>query len=233
MTLICVTLVEESKEGVIAGIERGKGRGADIVEVRGDLLTDSGEIISLLDELKNLESRSEVIFTLRPKCEGGSFEGSDEQRAAYFEKAIECGLEYIDLELNMTQEYRKRIIELAKDNNVKVIFSLHDFKSTPDKDEIISVIKSCIDSGCDIAKVVYNARTNNDLLNLITAGLEANKMDYTFCAMAVGGFGEISRILAPSMGCELVYASLDDSSKVYEGQLELDLLKRLKEIFNW
>jgi 3-dehydroquinate dehydratase type I len=233
MTKISVTLVEESTEGVIAGIEKSKSRGADIVEVRADLLADSGQITSLLNELSYLEGRPRIIFTLRPSIEGGSFEGTDEQRVSYFEQAIECGLEYIDVELNMAKKYRDRIIPLAKDKGVKVIVSLHDFQKTPEVNEILKTIKSCIGSGGDIAKVVYSATTNNDLLNLVEAGLKARELDAPFSVMAVGRFGEISRILAPAMGCELVYASLDDNNKAYEGQLELDLLIRLKEIFKW
>jgi 3-dehydroquinate dehydratase len=49
-----------------------------------------------------------------------------------------------------------------------------------------------------------------------------------FAIMGMGVHGHITRVLAHEMGCELVYASLDEPSAV--DQLDIRTLERIREL---
>ena len=85
-------------------------------------------------------------------------------------------------------------------------------------------------TGCDIIKVVYNAKSLLDALNILKAGSAAKNLEYRFTVMGLGPFGHVTRILAPIIGCEWIYAALEEGKEVVEGQIDINTLKELWSI---
>ena len=72
-----------------------------------------------------------VVFTVRPHDEGGYYPGNDAQRHEVLTKAIESGVNTVDLELSIDAEKRSLLVQQANDANVRVISSIHNTSTTP------------------------------------------------------------------------------------------------------
>ncbi len=226
MSLICVSLVENSLSDMMKAADKCKSLGADVIEIRLDYFKEpiSSPTLESLSKLKEKTGLS-TILTLRPKEEGGNFEGDEQKRLAILGEAIVSGFDYIDLEIKMDEKKRDELIANAKKSGVKTIVSYHDFQGTPAWKEIFNQIKECADTGADIAKVVYYNKSIFDALNVLKAGSAAKNVNYNFTAMGMGPYGHITRILAPRIGCEIVYASLEEGKEASEGQIDIMTLK--------
>lgn len=67
-----------------------------------------------------------VIFTLRPKSQGGAFQGSEEERIAWLRKLFALEPDWVDLEFCTLAQ------TLAREHrNIRWILSYHNFKETP------------------------------------------------------------------------------------------------------
>ena len=115
---VCVTVTAKTTAELRA--KRDSVTDADLVELRLDSVSDPSAAGALQGR------RLPVIVTCRPSWEGGTFRGSEEERARLLVEAHELGADYIDL------EWRARFDEvLAKTAGRRVILSTHDFQQTP------------------------------------------------------------------------------------------------------
>lgn len=233
MSLICVSLIEKSVSDLLESAEKSKSLGADLIEIRSDYLEVdlNSEVLQDLLEVKT-KIGLPVIFTLRPVWEGGEFNGPEEKRLAILEEAIDLGFDYVDLELKLKSDKRAELIDKARLHQLKSIVSYHDFETTPASDEILTLIEQCASSEADLAKVVFNCSKYLDTIEILRSGVAAKERDFKFTVMGIGKFGHITRVLAPLVGCEIVYANLTQYKQVVEGQIDivslLGLWKSLK-----
>ncbi|KAI1780571.1 Pentafunctional AroM protein [Hypoxylon cercidicola] len=101
--------------------------GADAVELRVDLLDDIspesvGKQISLLRSAANVP----IIFTLRSKSQGGRFSyTSEKELLPLYRIAARTGVEYVDLEMTLSDETIDTIIQY-QGSSTRVIASHHD-----------------------------------------------------------------------------------------------------------
>lgn len=234
MTLICVTLKVESLLSLTKSAEVCKSLSADIIEARLDFFKGqiSSSILKKIFEIKT-NIGLPVIITIRPSWEGGKFQGDEDLRTKFLNESIDLGFDFIDVELKMVETKRNQLITKAKENGVKIIISHHDFSKTPSREKILDLIKQCIDAGGDIAKVVFKNNSNSDVLNILKACAIANENDYSFTAMGIGPYGHITRIIGLSLGCEIVYASLEKSQAVVEGQVDIMTLKDICKVLKY
>ncbi|KAI1210541.1 Pentafunctional AroM protein [Annulohypoxylon truncatum] len=101
--------------------------GADAVELRVDLLDDiSPESVG--KQISQLRSTAKIpiIFTLRSASQGGRFKyASEKELLPLYRKAIRAGVEYIDLEMTLSDETLDTIIQ-SRSSSTRVIASHHD-----------------------------------------------------------------------------------------------------------
>ena len=228
MSLICVTLMEREIDTLKEKIDQQKHLGASMMEIRADGLKNELSP-TILEEILDLKQDIgiPIVLTIRPDWEGGDFKGDEELRSSLLEEAITLGFDYIDLEMRLEKALRDPLIVMAKEMDTKTIISYHDLLKTPSWSEIFAITKQCVSTGCDIAKVALTTKNHEDVLNVIKGGKAARDLNHKFTIMGMGPFGQYTRILAPYIGCELVYASLDADDKVDEGQLNLRTLLEL------
>jgi len=84
-------------------------------------------------------------------------------------------------------------------------------------------MERCWDAGGDIAKVVFTNLSVNDLGLMRAAARKVNNKGRRYSLMGMGPYGHLSRILSPIMGCEMVYASLDEPG--IQGQMNIRNLR--------
>lgn len=177
----------------------------DMVELRVDLLDES-------ERLRAAEFPSMVpvpaILTFRRRRDGGAFDGTDDERTAFFERTLGRsgsskvrGFAYVDFEDDFR---RDGLAALARTAGARVIRSLHDFTGP-----VADVVGTCrrMRGGTDeIPKVAFMPKCDADVARLFneTAGFR----EFPHIALAMGPLGLPTRVHAARTGSMLTYASV-------------------------
>ncbi|MHC1593268.1 MAG: type I 3-dehydroquinate dehydratase [Methermicoccaceae archaeon] len=188
---------------------------ADILELRLDLLTSS--LGQVLDAVASVQKP--VIATCRPRMEGGGFSGSELEREKLLCEAV-GHVDMVDVELAF-QRTREHVVEHAREVEVEVIVSHHDFAATPPLSKILELFCSELDSGADIAKVAVMPSDVGDTLVLLDA-VRTMSARGSVCGISMGEIGKPTRLLSSFYGSVLTYGFLQ--SVAAPGQLSVSAL---------
>ncbi len=199
----------------VASAARAKKLGADMLELRIDLLEDDAGRI-----LKDVKTTGlPIIITNRAKNEGGAWNGAENDRIRTLLSLMPVA-DAIDIELSA--KMRDAVVKKAKSAGKTVIISTHDFQKTPDFDSMIGTLKESFDAGADIAKLAVMPGSLEDVLRLLDATLHAGG---AVCTIAMGETGRHSRVIAPVYGSVMTYGYVETATA--PGQLRVDELKTI------
>ena len=234
---VCVSLEAITVEDMIDEATRANIAGADYVEVRFDrlylnkpepvtMVNNDGEEytkippveewgvkdFSEIDVDQSISTLQEgipvpVVFTVRAVREGGFFAGNEEQRLEILEKAINSDVTFVDLELSIEKKSRDKLMKLASDSNCKIIASIHETKSTPKAEEIITMIEENASHG-DVVKFCSAVNSHQDALQIFEAASSLVGKDSKHSIMGLGNGGDWVRLHAPVLEQEIVYATM-------------------------
>ncbi len=221
--MVCASIMEPSLQDFV---ETAKKAGdADLIEARIDAVknpTPRG-VEKLLRELREASGK-EIILTVRPVKEGGAFRGGERDRRTLLEAGLwEAG--YVDIELEAP--FLPQTAVKASEAGTRVIVSHHNFKVTPPKEDMLSLLRREHMAGAEIAKLAVTAKSLNDLLTLLEVTMEASKMGKV-CTISMGEQGRLSRIAAPVFGSVLVYGYVNRPTA--PGQISVGQVRRALEI---
>ncbi|WOL12286.1 bifunctional 3-dehydroquinate dehydratase/shikimate dehydrogenase, chloroplastic [Canna indica] len=219
MTLVCVPLVAKTVEQMAVDMATAKSRGADLVEVGLDHLSN---FLPRRDLPLLLDNRPlPALVTYRPKWEGGEYEGDDSQRLEALCLAMKLGAEYVDVELKVAGEF-VRLISGKKPENFKLIVSSHNYQNTPSCEELSNLVAIIKAVGADIVKI---ATTALDIVNVTRMFQAIVHCQVPIIGLVMHERGVISRLLSPKFGGYLTFATLDVGKESCPGQPTiLDLL---------
>jgi 3-dehydroquinate dehydratase-1 len=199
----------------VVSANKAKKLGADILELRIDLLTENPR--DILEKLKDL--CLPIIITNRMKGEGGAWERDEDERI----KVLISLIPYADaVDIELCAKKRDIVVGIAKNSVKTVIISTHDFHRTPGNEVIEGVIRESLNAGADIAKLAVMPDSLQDVLRLLDVTLNANG---PVCTIAMGEKGKHSRIIAPVYGSVMTYGYVD--TPMAPGQLKIDELKKI------
>ncbi len=183
--------------------------GSDAVEIRVDLLKEPlpdgtfssvpsmsyvGEQVMLLRQRTELP----IIFTTRCTRENGRFPmDNPELFYQYLYRAIQWGCEYVDVELWLPEDIRRRLYEQR--GNSRIISAFHDFSGTfkwpsPQAQTIFEESRKY----GDIVKMItiINSMSENYELEYFRSQIKANNPDGPpLSAVNMGQLGQLSRAL--------------------------------------
>jgi 3-dehydroquinate dehydratase-1 len=183
--------------------------GSDVVEIRVDLLkeplTDGtyssvpslsyvGEQVMLLRQRTELP----IIFTTRCTRENGRFPMDDpELFYEYLYRAIQWGCEYIDVEVWLPEDIRRRLYE--RRGSSRIISAFHDFSGTFKWPSLQAqqIFQESRKYG-DIVKmiIIINDMSENYELEYFRSQIKANNPDGPpLSAVNMGQLGQLSRAL--------------------------------------
>ena len=192
----------------------------DLFEVRIDLIGKRWqEVVSRL--------KSPWIACNRRTEEGGKWNGTEAARIKQLHRAVELGADIIDIEL-ATPNVAKIVDEI--EGTAECMVSYHDVKGTPPLDRLRQVVINQLAAGAGICKVVTTARKFTD--NLTVLQLIAEFSEINIISFAMGGLGQLSRVLCPLTGGYLTYASVGEGKESAAGQLTASDLREIYRMLN-
>lgn len=230
---ICVPIVGITKEEILSEAVNIKKLPLDIVEWRVDWFENVFEItkvVEVLKELRDILEETPILFTFRTKKEGGEKEiSTEEYKNLNVEIAKTKLADLVDVEVFTGDEIVKEIIEKAHKYDVKVVASNHDFFKTPPKEEIISRLIKMQELGADVPKIAVMPTNKADVLTLLCATEEMNRVYSTrpIITMSMAGTGVISRLAGEVFGSALTFGAAKKASA--PGQIGVN---ELKEVLN-
>ncbi|MEE8386600.1 MAG: type I 3-dehydroquinate dehydratase, partial [Dehalococcoidia bacterium] len=249
MTLLAVSVFGDSIEQVRSEIDSAVELGADLIELRVDLMENLAD-----DEIRSLRqhrpSHIPLILTIRTKAEGGAWDGPDDQRIS---RIIELApaADYIDIELATWQRsanIRQKICqalartgaispsatnqETATATGPRLILSRHHLTSRPPKlqtDFLAMLDESPAPSPAQdpIPKLVWPSRTVRDNFEALELLRQSPRPPIIICT---GDEGLASRVLARKFGAFATFAAVAAGREAAAGQPSI---ADLKNLYRW
>lgn len=136
--------------------------------------------------------------------------------------AAKSGFDYIDVD--MSHPFSDRIVNSSKASGAEIIVSHHDSSGTPAESVLREVMRSQLNAGGDICKIVTSANIPDDNLTIL-AFINQVSDETRVVSFAMGKMGVSSRVLSPVFGAEFTFAAINEESKTAAGQLSIDDLR--------
>jgi len=187
-----------------------------------DLETAAGSITKLLQGIS-----CETILTFRPAEQGGLRTLDDATRQAFWSGAI-FSESFFDVELDLAEKFSSSETSppLPIDWS-RTICSHHDFAGVPAK--LDQIYDRMARTPARVLKIAVQANEATDCLPVFHLLERARSDGREMIAIAMGVAGLATRILTPSRGAFLTYASLADGSATAPGQVTA---RELEEVYH-
>ncbi len=236
MPLICIPLVGKSRKEILAEAKNVPEIAPDVIELRidaWDFVEDVQKSVEMVKEVHAAAGGIPIILTCRGDWEGGYKKVSDEAKFKIYDGAVKGRLvDFIDMELKYGPQKISEVLKSLDGSSVRLIVSFHDFKKTPAKEELISIMSAQIEAGAHVAKLAAMPQAEEDVLTLLEATLAVRRKfaDIPIITMSMGGIGAVSRIVGGLYGSDLTFAVGSQASA--PGQIPVaDLRKCLDVVY--
>lgn len=221
---ICAVITEETVEAARLAINQAASE-ADLIELRLDYLkdfdfSDSQNLRPLLED-----KRLPVIITCRAVEEGGKQQIPDSVRLRLLVEGARLMADYCDIEAAHYEDATKLNPDISK-----LVISYHNFDETPACLE--SVYENICALPAAVHKIATRANSVTDTLEIFRLIDRAKRENRNLIALAMNEPGLITRILGPSRGSFLTYATVRRRAESAPGQLTCQELRRLYRIGN-
>lgn len=213
----CVSIAENSPDKIKNNLKNALKK-SDYAEIRFDFLKTE-EIPQTLEDIKY--ELKKVVCTLRPKSEGGKFEGSEKERISILKLIAEYNPFLLDIEFN-TIKKNKELVKYLKSTKTELLISWHDFKKTPKFSELKNKMNLMSKFSHNV-KIVTTAKSAKD--STTTLQLYSQNKKNNLIAFAMGDSGRLSRILCLYLGSPYTYVSL--GKPIAPGQFSIDEVKKI------
>ena len=208
---VCLTIVGKNEKEIIQQFQSFQGLPYDVIELRIDFYQEIRNSSSLKSVLQKLRSMTDlpILLTYRSSREGGQMQLSDEEYQTFVKQACESQcIDLIDIELMSGNTLVFQLVEIAHQNDIKVVMSNHDFDKTPCFSDMMNRLEQMEILGADICKLAVMPITYKDVITLLNMTLEmSHKLERPIVTMAMGKIGVISRITGELTGSSMTFAS--------------------------
>jgi 3-dehydroquinate dehydratase type I len=176
-----------------------------------------------------------VILTLKEVNEKNHLKIPEKKRNELIIKSIEARPSFIDLETHFEEDIIKKLHSIAMKNGVGVIYSYHDFNSTPSEKDIMKLVSAFLKKcpGLEnsslnrskprsILKMVFFAQTFQDNITILNVCQKLSINKINFICFNMGKKGLFSRIFSITKGALLSYARLEETHETGPGQIPIN-----------
>jgi len=223
-------------------IENALDNSPDLIEFRFDYINEAEFIThSFLKELMSIiPPKIPKIFTFRRTQEGGQYGLSMNERLKVLRHLIVVKPDYLDIEINSESEVLKNLISLAYDNNVKLVFSYHDFEKFVTYEKTAEILNTFEEKlkhelsidldkiNGSIFKIISTAQVFDDNVQVLNICKKLSQQDKKFVCFAMGEVGLLSRILCVKFGSLWTYGSLEE--KTAPGQIKIEKIREIHQL---
>ena len=230
--LICVSVMDEKKEDIIAEVKKLVEEHVEMIEWRVDAfdgVESPNAVREVLKELSALIKETILVFTFRSKEQGGLRSLNSEKVYDLHQVAAESKVvDFIDVEYFYTEDADNEIYHLQK-MGTKVITSHHDFHETPSPDVLFMLMEQMKHSNADIVKLAMMPQNTEDVLRLMEETNHFHKRDpkQPLITMSMGKLGAVSRVCGEMLGSCVTFAAGKNASA--PGQIKREKLETILE----
>ena len=212
--------------------------GADVLELRVDLLEEAGALAApapldaataaaqVLECLRGLreaiDGAAPLLLTCRTAAEGGRAQLDDTAYGSLLRSVLDGLADWTPerrpaaIDVEVQRGCLPQVCAQAHALSIDVVASFHDFEATPADEPLEEVLARMAREGADLAKIAVWPTSADDVARLLgvcaraTAGAgEAAALDVPVAAMSMGALGAVSRV-APAFGSALTFAVVPD-----------------------
>lgn len=212
----CATIAEPTPARMLSTTRKALKK-SDYAEIRLDFLKPQ-DVPRALHMVRGHLKR--CVCTLRPKNEGGRFEGSEKDRISTLKLIAEYNPYLVDIEYSTLSKNRK-LREYVRTTGTDVLVSWHDFKRTPSHKHLQKKMQQMRRLSRNV-KIVTTATSASDVISVMSL---YRIKGVSLIAFAMGELGRISRILCMQFGSPYTYVSL--GKPVAPGQFSLTEVKSM------
>lgn len=201
----------------------------EMAEIRVDLMEDCLQPNALETVFsKAYELQISAIATVR---EISSDPGFSATRLSLVKQCLTLpGCTYVDVEVEAPEEYIKMIVACAKEHNVSVVVSHHNFKVEENSSENLdAVVDDCFAKGAAIAKIAVSVCSPQGAARILSLYNDKRAI----VALGMGESGKITRVSAIPLGAPFSFAAWDDKSATAPGQLSRQKMKDALLLSGW
>jgi 3-dehydroquinate dehydratase type I len=172
------------------------------------------------DELSVAKLPRPIIITSRHPFEGGR-----KQRIKRSDLLLRWlpRARFVDIEVRSLHELHS-VLSAAVELGVGRIYSAHYLNRTPNFRSLENKYQLASRAGADLFKIVTRADSISDLLMLLRF-----LASHRAAVMAIGRYGQLSRLLFPECGSPLIYAPV--RRPIHSGQLTLMQLRKIRDSY--
>ena len=215
--MVCVPVVAEQKEEIIAQVRHLAGERVQMIEWRIDwfeAVDDTKQVLEVLRTLQKMCKSTLLLATYRSKKQGGEGSLSRESVANLLLALAESGdadlldAEYFEL------EHVEELFQKLHESGALIVASHHNFDETPSIDEMSELLSRMQSSGADIVKLAVMPHRQTDVaeLLLVTARFKEQFPDTPLITMSMGSMGVVSRICGESFGSCVTFGAGEKAS---------------------
>lgn len=232
--LICLPLVGSGREEILVEAEELARLGPDLIEWRVDGFSDAGNgdaCCEVLGQLREILGEIPLILTFRIALEGGMQNYPRETRLSVIQQAMASGnVDLVDIELCNDGPFKDAVRRAAGENDVKLIFSHHNFDKTPELEFIHQKLFEAQEQGGDIAKIAVMPQSPDDVLTLLAATNRARNtdVDIPLITISMASAGAVTRLAGGLFGSDVTFAV--GKSVSAPGQINYTELKSAMEL---
>lgn len=216
---ICIPIQARSQKEALKKLQN-TAKKADLAEIWLDQIKDLD--LEALLKVKPLP----ILCVCKDPADKGKFTGTFAELSNLLIQAIKFGADYIDIPIRMPEKLNKKIVQEAGKMKCKVIISHHDFKKTPGYSELKKMAVSLKKRGANIIKIATFAGDLQDAVNIVALAKHLEGLKIPHILIAMGRKGILSRILTPTLGGEMMFASLGKKGQTAPGQLSAKKLRQ-------
>jgi len=217
--MLCVSLKKKSVEELLASLKK-----LSFAEIRLDDLFVTPKELRVI-----FGGKTKTIATCRPEHPGKSgFTRTEDERLELLTNAVLCGANYVDIDLETPEDYKRTLFETAKKNNCFVIMSYHNYEETPSQKELEHIVNKCARFKPDIIKIACLANSPKDPLRIL-ALLHCKQ---PIIAVSMGTKGKITRLAGPLLGSPFTYVSETKLQATALGQMDLAATKQIFKLMD-
>jgi 3-dehydroquinate dehydratase/shikimate dehydrogenase len=198
--MICISIAQKSRRLALADLLNAARMG-DMLEVRLDSFEKAPDFSDL-----RAASRKPIILTSRRVRDGGSWEGTEEERLALLRQGIISKADYVEIELDIADQIRPF-------PGVQRVISYTNLAETPA--DIADIYNQARTKQPDVIKLTTLARTPEEAWPLVQIVAKAS---IPTVVQGLGKPGVMLAVLGKKIGAPWTYAALERGMETYPGQ---------------